>query len=385
MSQVPKMRRENNDIILENIIANIPQYIFWKNRDLVYMGSNDNYASLVGLTNCREIVGTSDFELPWQQDGNTATYFRQRDIEVLNGKKIINLEQTLSLPSGKKIVVLLNKSPIMNEHGEIIGVLGVSTDITLRKLREDELFKAKQEAERAISVKNQFLYNIQHDIRTPFNGIITAAEILKTSSNPNLKDELLENIIQSSHSLLGLLNQVIELSHTESGTRPIVEKKFTVEELVKDIISTTKLSAQIKQLDLLVDIASNLPTYLLGDKFRVQCILMNLLNNAVKFTNTGHVKLSIQPVKLNERTIVVQFSVEDTGIGIPKEKYNFIFEKFARLTPAYQGKHQGLGNGLSMVKRFLEDLEGEIDLKSEVNKGTIFSCLVPFKKSLLDE
>jgi two-component system, OmpR family, aerobic respiration control sensor histidine kinase ArcB len=384
--EIVHMQNQNQDqsTILDNIVANIPQYIFWKNRDLVYLGCNNDYAQLVGLKDHSQIVGLNDFELPWQTDGNTASYFRQRDIEVLGGKKIINLEQTLSAPGDKKIVVLLNKTPIYNEHQEIIGVLGMSIDISERKRRETELLQSKQEAERAVNVKNQFLHNIQHDIRTPFNGIITAAEILKTNSDASVRDELIDSIIESSNALLKLLNQVVELSHSESGFKPIMEKRLDLNHLINDITATSKLSAQIKGLDLLIDIDPSLPTYLLGDKFRTQCIIMNLLNNAIKFTSTGFVKLSITPIKSHGRSILLQFSVSDSGVGIPLDKYNYIFEKFTRLTPSYEGKHAGLGNGLNIVKRYIEDLQGEIDVESELNNGTTFSCLIPFKKSLIE-
>ena len=112
---------------------------------------------------------------------------------------------------------------------------------------------------------------------------------------------------------------------------------------------------------------------------------MNLLNNAIKFTDNGYVKLSISPVKAHGRSIIVEFTVKDTGMGIPEEKYNHIFEKFTRLTPAYEGKHLGLGNGLSLVKRYIEDIQGEIDIESNISQGTSFTCLIPFKKSLIED
>ncbi|QLH43983.1 MAG: GHKL domain-containing protein [Coxiellaceae bacterium] len=156
------------------------------------------------------------------------------------------------------------------------------------------------------------------------------------------------------------------------------QEKFNLSQLITSTINIELPAAKHKELTLTVDFDNNIPPVLIGDDYRLQRILINLLSNAIKFTHKGSVKLVVeQSVRENNNLIILKFIVEDTGIGIPIEKQNFIYEKFARISPSNKGIYEGAGLGLSIVKQFIEEMEGEIDLESEIDKGSKFICTIP--------
>ena len=178
-------------------------------------------------------------------------------------------------------------------------------------------------------------------------------------------------------------NEVIEFSKYESGNLPLYDQKFNLQELVNKVIALIKPSVETKQLKLNLIWDTNIPLYLIGDPIRIHRILLNLLTNAIKFTPQGHIDVRVAVFrKLKRQRFIIQLQVQDTGIGIPKDKQDLIFTRFERVHPAYQGQYHGCGLGLALVKQFIDALDGEISVESKENQGSTFTCLIPLREAL---
>ena len=370
------------EVFLRNITRSLPQYIFLKDQKSVYLGCNENFARLVGLNRPEDIVGKNDQDLNWQPGGHTAEIFRQGDQDTLNGHPITNQLETLVLPNGKKLVTLVSKLPICNDDGQPLGIVGYFTDITALKDQERELRQAKQQADAANQAKSAFITNISHDMRTPLSGIIGMAQQLAERLRNKSDKAIAQDLIQCSEVLLNFLNEVIEFSKHAAGDLPVYDIQFNLQEIVDHIVQLVKPSVQEKHLDFHVEYDAKIPSILIGDPVRIQRILLNLVSNAIKFTLKGSVELRLTCVRRKHRHRVIQFEVNDTGIGIPPDKQTLIFTRFERLHPACQGRYPGFGLGLALVKQFITELDGEISVNSREDQGTRFTALIPLRESL---
>ena len=279
-------------------------------------------------------------------------------------------------------MTLVSKLPIIDDNHQVLGIVGYFSDITALKQKERELRQAKQQADAANQAKSAFITHISHDMRTPLSGIIGMAQQLAERLHQVSDKMIAQDLIQSSQVLLNLLNQVIEFSRHEAGDLPVYEKRFNLQELVDHMVRLVKPSVQEKHLDFHIDYDAEIPSTLIGDPVRLQRILLNLVSNAIKFTAQGSVDLRLRLIQRKHRRLVIQFEVQDTGIGIPLDKQTLIFTRFERLRPAYQGRYPGFGLGLALVKQFITELDGEISVNSVENQGTIFTVLIPLRESL---
>ncbi|MDQ8040081.1 MAG: ATP-binding protein [Rickettsiella sp.] len=302
---------------------------------------------------------------------------------IESGQPKLNIEELQTLPNGVNITLLTSKVPLFDCHGNVTGVLGVYTDITERKKLEENLKLAKERAEQGNQAKNEFLENMRHDIRTPLTGIIGCAQLVQSQSNkPEKVAEYASDLIASSNALLDFLNKVLETIEVSTGKMPLLKKKFDLYQVLKSVIHLNKAQATAKNLELYLDYDKKLPAYMIGDPMRVQRIILELIVNALKFTNKGKVSVNASLIRETEK-IIVKLAVSDTGIGISEENYQNIYTRFKRLVPSYQGVYPGTGLGLSVVKQFIEDLDAEIYLESQLQQGSTFTCLIPFQRPLL--
>lgn len=369
-------------LMLDNILQYAPDWIYWKDLNSIHLGCSEQFAIAAGFKSREEMVGKSDYECAW---GNRAQKYNLDDVEVIqSGKPKLNIEDTVLLDDGKEVIVISNKVPLRNSKGDIIGVLGIATNITQRKKMELDLQLAKEKAEAANQAKTEFLENMRHDIRTPLTGIVGFADILKMESDsPQLK-EYSDNLVASSYALLDLLDEVLEAIRVSSGEIPKLKKKFNLEKTLQHIIELNRAKAAQKKINLSFDFDSTIPAYVIGDKVRIHRVALELIANALNFTDSGSVKLSANLAKQDKQELVIVLIVEDTGIGIPKEKQQEIYVQFKRLTPSYKGIYKGIGLGLSVVKQFIHELDGEIYVESEVLKGSRFTCIIPLQEPLLN-
>ncbi|KTD56218.1 sensory histidine-kinase / response regulator [Legionella shakespearei DSM 23087] len=374
--------KEQTQSTLENILANMPGHVYWKDKNGVYLGCNNRQARSLGFQYGYEIVGKTDFDLPWGE--NKAEQFRRNDLHIMETNETEIIEEK-SQVDGKDSTVLSHKSPMHNKQGEITGILGISIDISDRKKIEAELNRAKELAEAASRAKTEFLENMRHDIRTPLTGIVGFSDIIKLEANaPHIK-EYADNLVASSHALLDFMDEVLEAIRVSSGDVPKLKRKFILNHIMQHAFDLNKSKAASKRLDFSMNFDESIPKYLIGDNVRIHRIVLELLANALNFTDIGFVKLTVELANRNEREIIVKFIIQDSGIGIPKDKQQEIFLHFRRLTPSYKGIYKGAGLGLSVIKQFIDDLDGEIYVDSELQKGSTFTCVIPLKVSLLED
>lgn len=238
---------------------------------------------------------------------------------------------------------------------------------------QKELIKAKELAEQGKRIKENFLANMSHEIRTPINGIIGIAKLLK---NTGLNEEQMEmiNLLQiSSDSLLGVINDVLDLSKIESGKFKINRTETNVVSICNAVVNLLRIPSIEKKLELLIDLDPELPKFILADSLRLNQILMNLIGNAIKFTNQGTVVLKVQILDRKGNNLQIRFSVADTGIGIAKEHIEKIFETFEQADEQTTIKFGGTGLGLSIVKNLAKLKGGTLEVQSEEHKGSTFS------------
>ncbi|MBS0351280.1 MAG: response regulator [Proteobacteria bacterium] len=376
---LPEHRAHILEVFLKNITRSLPQYLFWKDTKSIYLGCNENFASLVGLQSSEDIVGKTDRELNWQPPGHSSEEFQQGDQETLSGHPLTNQEEILALPNGKKLITLVSKLPILDKDQKILGIVGYFTDITQLKKKERALKQAKRQAEAANQAKSIFITNISHDLRTPLTGLLGMAEILQQEVQTAQGKAAAADLLKAGQVLLNLLNEVIEFARCESGDWPVQNTSFDLAEVIQNIVNLLKPSMKEKKLKFKLSLDKNVPRYVISDAMRLRRILLNLLSNAIKFTHQGKVNFSVQVVQRQEQQALIKFLVEDTGIGIPENQQKQIFNLFSRLSPSYNGQYGGVGLGLAVVKRFVKDLKGEIVVKSKERQGATFSLLIPFK------
>lgn len=371
----------SNNTTLKQILTYLPGHVYWKDKEGRYLGCNLSQANDLNLTTCDDIIGKTDYDL---SSKDKADLFKVIDTEVLTEGKTIDTEEEI-IKNGQSRIVLSKKTPLYDESRQIIGLLGISFDITDRKKMEEDLNKAKNAAEAANDAKTEFLTNMRHDIRTPLSGIVGFSELLKSESNDLRIKEYADNLIASSHALLDLMDEVLEAVRVSSGEIPLLKRKFNLSQTLEQIVALYQAKAHEKKLKLSLGFDEKLPSFVIGDKIRLHRIALELVGNALNFTDNGFVSIQVDQVKNENRQLVIKMTVTDTGMGIPKEKQQDIYLQFKRLTPSYQGIYKGAGLGLFVVKQFIDELGGEIYVKSESKKGSCFTCLIPLQEPLLDD
>ena len=293
-----------------------------------------------------------------------------------SGVPIQRREET-TLKDGRTLTFLVTKMALRDEHGKIIGTMGNAVDITAEKnaFIQQEAFK---KAEMANKAKSETIADMSHDLRTPLTGILGMAELLEKRV-PEKDKEVAHTISRASKALLNLFNEIIEDIKIETGQLPLREDTIEVRAVVEDIVDLLIPSIEDKHLQLSINIDDAVPAFIVGDHSRFRRILLNLVSNSIKFTQKGEIVISIQLSKpINDHDIALQISVKDTGVGIPEDQLQHVFKRFTRLPSAYQGAVQGVGIGLSIVKQFAQDMNGNVEVKSKEGEGTSFICRLPF-------
>ncbi len=273
---------------------------------------------------------------------------------------------------------LASISPILNAKGHVTHFFAIKQDITeLKKIQED-LVNAKQTADLANKAKSIFLANMSHEIRTPMNSIIGMADLLwETPLNQDQK-QYVQIFRNAGENLLNLINDILDLSKIEAGHCHLETIEFDLAQMIEQISQVMALKAQKKGLELLFHIANDTPVKLLGDPLRLRQILINLIGNAIKFTEKGKILVRICPNPQSTMPGNLLFSVSDTGIGISKDKQNRIFENFMQADSFVGRRYGGTGLGLSISKKIVELMKGRIWVESEENHGSVFSFTAQF-------
>ncbi len=272
--------------------------------------------------------------------------------------------------------------PIRDRDDKIINFVAIETDITQRKLTEESLRRAKQDAEKASRMKSEFLATVSHEIRTPMNGILGLSELLIGSELNPKQRSLLQSIRSSASSLVTVINDVLDLSKIESGKVELHPEPFEIRPLVDAVLETVADRCAQRNVGVAAIIAPEVPSHLVGDHSKLSQILINLLGNASKFTEEGHIRFEISETFRDRTQSILEFKIRDTGIGFDPAEAQQLFQSFRQSDSGPARRHGGTGLGLSISKQLTELLQGTIDAHGELGVGATFTCKLPF--SLLD-
>lgn len=485
--------------MLQLILDNVPQRIFWKDINSKYLGCNKRFAKDAGLSTPEDIIGATDYDMPWKSA--EADFYRSIDSEVMkNDKPVYHLIEPQTHLNGEISWLETNKIPLHDEYGNVVGILGTYEDISERKKSEEalkeseerfrslidnmieaaliidwhgeiifannsaaklvglsdpkegmgkkifnflhpdynervlkaivqaresltpivdeykiitesgeyrwveslgtkiiysnrkcilvtlrdvterkyaeiELREAKEKAEEMSKIKSSFLANMSHELRTPLVGILGFAELLKENLQGTHHAEMTERILTSANRLLDTLNLLLDLARIEARKVEITIKPYKITELVVSQVMLFEAVAERKNLYLKTEIVEN-NLYAPVDEQIFRQIMNNLINNALKYTDNGGVKITVDSVIENSNSFA-RVTVEDTGIGIPENSLGLIFQEFRQVSEGFNRHFEGTGLGLTITKNFVEMMNGQIKVKSRVGAGSTFTVLFP--------
>lgn len=278
--------------------------------------------------------------------------------------------------------VIISGAPIYNEQNRVIGSIGIHVDISERKKMEADLIDATEKAQTSVKSKELFLANMSHEIRTPMNVIIGMSELLNDTKLSVVQQKYLNAIHHSSENLLSLINSILDYSKIEAQQLTLENLDINFHSFFENLKLSFLPYAQEKRIDFNVHVASDVCEILFGDRHKINQVFVNLINNAIKFTNEGSVSVNCFVVATTKSHQMLKFEIVDTGIGIAENNLSTVFQTFKQEDSSIARKYGGTGLGLSICKGIISSMGGTIELKSQKNKGSTFSFLLKFKKKI---
>jgi PAS domain S-box-containing protein len=352
-----------------SLIDALPDYLYAKDLECRFVIANKAVAEAMKSTPT-EMIGRcdSDFYPP----GLAESYLEDDQFVLRSGEPLINRSERSTDSQGNDITVLTTKVPLRDDHGKIIGLVGVGKDITARVRAEEQAQLAREAAEAANRAKSDFLANMSHEIRTPMNGVIGMAELLLDTALDADQRDFAETIRDSGSSLLTVINDILDFSKVESGKLELERVDLNMRDTVEEVARLLSIQAHAKGLEVTVQLDPKLPDWVKGDAGRIRQILLNLAGNAVKFTSIGEVSLEVKVIEASEVGTRLRCEVRDTGIGIPSDRLNSLFTPFMQVDTSTTRRLGGTGLGLSIVRKLVELMDGDTGVESMEGKGSTF-------------
>ena len=372
-----RAEQEENQFRLQAIIDNIPMVVYIKDLEGRFVMVNKRFREELDMTD-EMILGKSNRDV--NKNERQAESYIASDRQVIETLEPVELEEVVVTNTGERYM-LVTKFPLFDKNNQLFAISGVDKDITDMVRSRQQLIDARLRAEKAEKLQEEFLANMSHEIRTPMNGIIGMTNLLFETALNKDQMEFVQIIKQSSDTLLMLINDILDLSKIKSGRMSVEAIDFSIQNVVNAVAAPFVIKAREKEVIVRTHIQSGIPAFVNGDQFKLAQVLNNLLGNAVKFTETGEIKLSANLLKVQEEIVSVEFIVSDTGIGIGEEHLDLIFESFAQAGNDMVRRYGGTGLGLAITKRLIELQDGRIEVRSTLGAGTTFRFVIPYKQA----
>ncbi|MBX3531558.1 MAG: PAS-domain containing protein [Rhizobiaceae bacterium] len=358
-------QRQNE--VFQNLIDNVPVAIYAKRPDLRLMYVNKGWTDLTGHSK-EFAIGKTDVEI----FGGDGEAYRDGDLAVLQSRDMVEVEEIGTNPDGSQRHQIARKSAMMANDGTLY-LIGSTTDVTELKRREAELEEARRKAILADRAKSEFLANMSHEIRTPMNGVLGMAELMARTELDGKQRTFVDIIVKSGNALLTIINDILDFSKIDAGQLVLDPAPFNLAEAIEDVATLVSTRAKEKDLELIVRLQPGLHHTFIGDVGRIRQIITNLMGNAVKFTDKGHVLVEVTGEDTAEGgSSRLKVAVTDTGIGIPADKLQLVFEKFSQVDASSTRRHEGTGLGLAITSRLVELMQGNLGVDSVEGEGSTF-------------
>jgi two-component system sensor histidine kinase/response regulator len=361
---------EQERYLLHALMDNLPHSIYFKDAHSHFIRINKGLANYFGLSDAAEALGKTDYDFFTVEHASEAKADEERVMQT--NQPLLDKEEKETWPDGSETWVTTTKLPLYNEQGEIVGTFGISRDITERKRTAEALRAAKEAAEVASRAKSDFLATMSHEIRTPMNGIIGMIDLLLSTNPTDQQRTYLELASQSTETLLRLINDILDFSKIEAGKFELDLVGFKLRDTLADTLQTLAGRVSEKGLELTCRIPSAIPDDLIGDPGRLCQVIVNLTGNAIKFTEEGEIAVSVNMESIIDYDVHLNFSISDTGTGIPMDKQQIIFEAFRQADSSMSRRFGGTGLGLTISSHLVEMMGGRMWLESEMGKGSTF-------------
>lgn len=371
------------EAIMQSFATDVPVPLAMFDKDLNYVAVSNRWKEEFSMNNI-DLIGNNLFTI------SPSIPKERKEIydNALLGKTYINSDYTLKVEGKEQIQHYdLKVGPWYLTKDEVGGVIISIQNITNAVKINEELKNAKETADIASKAKSEFLANMSHEIRTPLNGVIGFSDLLLTTPLNETQMQYLNYINESGENLLSIINDILDFSKIESGKMELLIEKCDVYDMLSQVINVIIYQSQKKNIELLLNIEPGLPKILFMDEARLKQILINLLGNAVKFTEKGEIELKVEKLRMDDLNIALRFSVRDTGIGIPVEKQKYIFDAFTQENSSISKQYGGTGLGLTISNNILGYMGSHLSLSSAKESGSVFffDIEIPYEISQLRE